>query len=174
MAIRSALDTLIELAQRECDDAGKRLGAALAAAEETEAKLAMLLNYREDYAMKLDAAQVAGITPLAYRNFVAFIGKLDNAINGQREVVKHAHHKFDIDHPGKDTFRHRQVERFGDLERLARARDEDDLVPFEHRMPRERPLRRPGVAVGLAGGRPEGLRPLSGTGAAAGCGGRDG
>ena len=22
-------------------------------------------------------------------------------------VVKHAHHKFDIDHPGKDTFRHR-------------------------------------------------------------------
>ena len=53
----------------------------------------MLLNYRDDYAMRLDAAQVAGITPLAYRNFVAFIGKLDNAINGQREVVKHAHHK---------------------------------------------------------------------------------
>lgn len=93
MAIRSALDTLIELAQRDSDDAAKRLGAALAAAEETEHKLAMLLNYREDYAMKLDAAQVAGITPLAYRNFVAFIGKLDNAINGQREVVKHAHHK---------------------------------------------------------------------------------
>ena len=25
----------------------------------------------------------------------------------QVSVVKHAHHKFDIDHPGKDTFRHR-------------------------------------------------------------------
>lgn len=24
-------------------------------------------------------------------------------------VVKHAHHKFDIDHPGKDTFRHREA-----------------------------------------------------------------
>ncbi|MFM9902314.1 MAG: molybdopterin-guanine dinucleotide biosynthesis protein B [Polaromonas sp.] len=24
-------------------------------------------------------------------------------------VVKHAHHKFDIDHPGKDTYRHRQA-----------------------------------------------------------------
>lgn len=24
-------------------------------------------------------------------------------------VVKHAHHKFDIDHPGKDTWRHRQA-----------------------------------------------------------------
>ncbi len=93
MATRSALDTLIELAQRDCDDAGKRLGAALAAAEETEAKLTMLLGYRDDYAMRLDAAQVAGITPMAYRNFVAFLDKLDNAINGQREVVKHAHYK---------------------------------------------------------------------------------
>lgn len=24
-------------------------------------------------------------------------------------VVKHAHHKFDIDHPGKDTYRHREA-----------------------------------------------------------------
>ena len=93
MATRSALDTLIELAQRDTDDAAKRLGAALQAAEETEQKLAMLMNYRQDYAQKLEAAQMAGITPLAYHNFVAFMGKLDNAINGQREVVKHAHHK---------------------------------------------------------------------------------
>jgi flagellar FliJ protein len=97
MANRSALDTLIELAQRDSDDAAKRLGAALKAAEETEQKLTMLLGYRDDYAMRLDAAQVAGITPLAYRNFVAFMGKLDNAINGQREVVKHAHHKSGIE-----------------------------------------------------------------------------
>ncbi len=27
-------------------------------------------------------------------------------------VVKHAHHKFDIDHPGKDTYRHRQAGAF--------------------------------------------------------------
>ena len=32
---------------------------------------------------------------------------------GQRvSVVKHAHHKFDIDHPGKDTFRHREAGAF--------------------------------------------------------------
>jgi flagellar FliJ protein len=100
MATRSALDTLIELAQRDADAAAKRLGAALAAADETEQKLAMLLNYRDDYAARLDAAQVAGITPLAYHNFVAFIGKLDNAINGQREVVKHAHQKSAIEKTG--------------------------------------------------------------------------
>ena len=32
---------------------------------------------------------------------------------GQRvSVVKHAHHSFDIDHPGKDTHRHRQAGAF--------------------------------------------------------------
>lgn len=93
MAKQSALDTLIELAQRETDDAAKRLGAALKAVEECEQKLTMLLGYREDYAAKLDAAQLAGITPMAYRNFVAFMDKLEIAINGQREVIKHAQYK---------------------------------------------------------------------------------
>ena len=93
MAKQSALETLIELAQRETDDAAKRLGVALKAVEEGEQKLTMLLGYRDDYAIRLDAAQVAGITPMAYRNFVAFMDKLDIAINGQREVIKHAQHK---------------------------------------------------------------------------------
>lgn len=32
---------------------------------------------------------------------------------GQRvSVVKYAHHRFDIDHPGKDTFRHREAGAF--------------------------------------------------------------
>jgi len=97
MANRSALDTLIELAQRDTDEAAKRLGAALRAAEETEQKLTMLLGYRDDYAARLEAAQAAGITPMAYRNFVAFMDKLDNAINGQREVVKHAHYKSGVE-----------------------------------------------------------------------------
>jgi flagellar FliJ protein len=93
MAKQSALDTLIELAQRETDDAAKRLGVALKAVDECEQKLNMLLGYRDDYANRLDAAQVAGITPMAYRNFVAFMDKLELAINGQREVIKHAQHK---------------------------------------------------------------------------------
>jgi molybdopterin-guanine dinucleotide biosynthesis protein B len=33
--------------------------------------------------------------------------------HGQRvSVVKHAHHKFDVDHPGKDSFRHREAGAF--------------------------------------------------------------
>jgi flagellar FliJ protein len=93
MAKQSALETLIELAQRETDDAAKRLGVALKAVEESEQKLSMLLGYCDDYAIRLEAAQVAGITPMAYRNFVAFMAKLEIAVNGQREVIKHAQHK---------------------------------------------------------------------------------
>jgi molybdopterin-guanine dinucleotide biosynthesis protein B len=34
-------------------------------------------------------------------------------LHGQRvSVVKHAHHQFDIDHPGKDTYRHRAAGAF--------------------------------------------------------------
>jgi len=97
MAHPSALDTLIDLAQRASDAAAKRLGIALKAVEEGEQKLQMLEGYRNDYVRKLDAAQVAGITPFAYQNFVAFIGKLDVALDGQRNVLKHARHKADFE-----------------------------------------------------------------------------
>jgi flagellar FliJ protein len=40
---------------------------------------------------------MAGITPYAYQNFVAFLGKLENALNGQREVIKHAQYKADLE-----------------------------------------------------------------------------
>jgi flagellar FliJ protein len=93
MANPSALDTLFDLAQRESDECARKLGVALKAVEEAEQKLEMLLGYRDDYARKLDAAQMDGITPFAYHNFVAFVGKLDNAILGQREVLKHAQHR---------------------------------------------------------------------------------
>jgi len=42
-------------------------------------------------------------------------------------VVKHAHHRFDIDHPGKDTFRHREAGAFevvvASTQRLALMRE---------------------------------------------------
>ncbi len=93
MSSLSALETLIDLAQRESDACAKRLGAAQKAVDDAEQKLQMLHGYRDDYANKLDAAMVNGITPFARQNFVAFLDKLENAVNGQREVLKHAQYK---------------------------------------------------------------------------------
>jgi flagellar FliJ protein len=90
MATSSALETLIDLAQRDSDECARRLGVAQKAVDEAGQKLTMLLGYRDEYARRLDAAQVNGITPFAYHNFVAFMAKLDQAVAGQREVLKHA------------------------------------------------------------------------------------
>ncbi|MFM2087584.1 MAG: hypothetical protein RLZZ237_2453 [Pseudomonadota bacterium] len=90
MASPSQLATLIDLAQRETDDCAKRLGAALKALDDCKEKLEMLSGYRDDYAQRFEASMANGITPMAYRNFQAFMQKLDNAILGQQQVVNHA------------------------------------------------------------------------------------
>lgn len=90
MASQSQLDTLIELARIASDEAAKRLGVALRAVQENEEKLQMLNGYHDDYALRFDAAMVVGMTPMAYRNFQAFLDKLDSAIKGQQDIVLQA------------------------------------------------------------------------------------
>ncbi len=90
MASHSALDTLIELATNQTDEAAKRLGLAIRACEDTEQKLAMLLQYRDDYEARLKAGMAAGMSAAGYRNFQLFLEKLDTAIAGQQQIVNAA------------------------------------------------------------------------------------
>ncbi len=83
----------MDLARRETDDAAKRLGAALKAVDDAKQKKEMLVNFREEYVKRFEAAQAAGITPMAYRNFVAFIEKLETAIRGQTDMITHAENR---------------------------------------------------------------------------------
>jgi molybdopterin-guanine dinucleotide biosynthesis adapter protein len=59
---------------------------------------------------------------------------------GQRvSVVKHAHHDFDIDHPGKDSWRHRKAGAFevviASARRLAKIREfEAEVQPTVHQL----------------------------------------
>ena len=93
MASKAQLETLMDLAQRETDDAAKRLGASLKQVEEAKQKYEMLVGFQEEYIKKFEAAQAAGITPMAYRNFVAFIEKLETAVKGQLDMIKHAEYR---------------------------------------------------------------------------------
>jgi len=93
MASKAQLETLMDLARRETDDAAKRLGASLKAVDEARQKHQMLVGYREEYAKRFEAAQQAGITPMAYRNFQAFMEKLDVAVKGQQDMIKHAEYR---------------------------------------------------------------------------------
>ncbi|HZG22895.1 MAG TPA: flagellar export protein FliJ [Herbaspirillum sp.] len=88
MATPSALDTLIELATKETDEATKRLGRAIRVSEEAQQKLGILQQYRDDYAARFQETLTNGLTALAYRNFQLFLEKIDNAIDGQQNVVQ--------------------------------------------------------------------------------------
>lgn len=90
MATNSALETLIELATNQTDEAAKRLGRAIRACEDTEQKLTMLLQYRDEYEARFKAGMISGITAAGYRNFQLFLEKLDLAIEGQEKIVQDA------------------------------------------------------------------------------------
>ena len=90
MATPSALETLIELATSATDEAAKRLGHAIRATDKAEKKLALLEQYRSDYTTRFEAKMAEGVSPMNYRNFQAFIEKLDAAIAGQQQLVKEA------------------------------------------------------------------------------------
>ena len=60
MAKQSALDTLLELAQMRTDDAAKRLGALNAQGVDMEAKLALLVQYWQEYSSRFQASMKQG------------------------------------------------------------------------------------------------------------------
>ena len=90
MAIKSPIDTLIEIAEKDTDEAAKKLGKAIRYYEETIAKLNLLMQYRDDYDLRFRENAAKGISAVQYGNFMNFLGKLDSAVDGQRLVVKEA------------------------------------------------------------------------------------
>jgi len=90
MASNSAIDTLIDLASAETDEAAKQLGKAIRASGDAEQKLAMLLQYRDEYTARFQSRMASGLTATGYRNFQLFIDKLDQAIAGQQQIVDDA------------------------------------------------------------------------------------
>ena len=93
MALKSPIDTLIEIAEREVDDAAKLLGKAIRAHEDTLKKLDLLKQYRDDYALRLQDGASRGLSVSQYTNFLSFLAKLDTAIEGQKQVVLDAEHR---------------------------------------------------------------------------------
>ncbi|MHB1084171.1 MAG: flagellar export protein FliJ [Thiobacillus sp.] len=90
MASPSALLTLIELANKETDEAAKQLGIALRVSEEANQKLELLEQYRNDYAARCQSNLASGISTTHFNNFQVFMRKLDDAIAGQQKVVSDA------------------------------------------------------------------------------------
>lgn len=97
MANISALNTLIELATKDVEDAATLLGRAVRAVADAKEKLTLLSGYQEDYANRFQSSMAGGLTTMAYRNFRAFMDKLDQAIAGQRHVITDAECRAEIE-----------------------------------------------------------------------------
>lgn len=93
MATSSVLHTLIDLANKETDEAAKQLGIALSVIEEAEQKLDLLQQYRNDYAERCQSNLASGISTTQFNNFQVFMQKLDHAISGQQKVVSDANER---------------------------------------------------------------------------------
>lgn len=87
MTKRSALDTLLELAQTRTDDAARRLGALNTQGVDMETKLTLLTEYWNEYSARFQISMKQGITAADWRNYQEFLNKLDDAIVQQREVL---------------------------------------------------------------------------------------
>jgi flagellar FliJ protein len=97
MPIPPVLDTLVELAVTQTDEAARRLGQSVRAATDCEQKLALLQQYRDDYSARLQERMTAGLSVEGYRNFQGFLDKLDHALAAQQQVVRAAARRVDQD-----------------------------------------------------------------------------
>ena len=69
-----------------------RGGGAGGAAADADQKLALLLQYRDEYGERFNQSLRQGLSPAGYQNFRNFIDKLDAAIAGQQQAVQQAKH----------------------------------------------------------------------------------
>lgn len=83
-----SLQPLLEIMQEKSDEATRRLGQLIAAEQNERQRLSMLENYRNEYAQGLMQASARGLTPASLANFRDFLGRIDEAINAQRDTVK--------------------------------------------------------------------------------------
>jgi len=82
-----ALQTVLDLMQKRADEATQQLARLIAAEQDAKAKLQLLADYREEYARRFQAAAQNGLTPQQWRNFQDFLGRLDDAIGQQQQMV---------------------------------------------------------------------------------------
>jgi flagellar FliJ protein len=124
MTKHSALDTLMELAQLRTDEAAKCLGALNAQGLDMEAKLDLLIQYRNEYLARFQASMQQGITASDWRNYQDFLDKLDAAVAQQREMVASVRQRVEASEIAWQSAR-RTLKSYGTLaQRQARIREQ--------------------------------------------------
>lgn len=106
------LQTVLDLAEREAEKSAARLGTLNAQWAQTQSKLELLMQYREDYLTRFRSGMRQDPRSASWKNFHDFMDKLDTAIAQQRTIVSQA----------SEQMRKGQTE-FGDRQRRLKAFD---------------------------------------------------
>lgn len=87
-AQRFPLQTLLDLSQLKLEESTRRLGELISGEQQASKRLALLGDYRDEYQNRfLDAAR-NGLTQDQWRNYQAFLGKIEEAIGQARAIVE--------------------------------------------------------------------------------------
>ena len=82
-----SLQTVLELMQIRADDATQHLARLIASERDAKNKLALLQQYRDEYAIRFRQAAQNGLSKSEWRNYQEFLNRLDEAIDTQRRNV---------------------------------------------------------------------------------------
>ena len=87
MAKPFSLQTVLELMQTRADEATQQLARLIANERDARNKLAMLQQYRDEYATRFRQAAQNGLSPREWHNYQEFLNRLDEAIAAQNQTV---------------------------------------------------------------------------------------
>ncbi|MDD3353956.1 flagellar export protein FliJ [Zoogloea sp.] len=90
------LQPLLDLANDRMGEAARKLGELIASDRAVEDKLSLLKDYRREYTERFMESARNGIGPDAWRNYRAFLCKLDDAITHQQNVVLESKRKVEL------------------------------------------------------------------------------
>lgn len=94
MARRFPLQSLLDLARDQSDDAAQKLQSLKVIWQSAEDKLAQLQEYREEYRRRLQESTRQGMQASSWREFQLFLDKLDGAIKFQADEVAACEHRW--------------------------------------------------------------------------------
>lgn len=140
---QASFNTLIELTQKNVDEAGAQLGKLVQERRNAGQQLDMLKEYRQDYANRLNSAGQTGITASNYHNFTRFLATLDDAIVQQTRLMTHMDHNISVSKENwrsqqqrlhsYETLQTRRIQQHIALENRREQRLTDELSAAMHR-----------------------------------------
>lgn len=84
------LQSILDLSNMKLEEATRRLGELLAGEQQATERMELLVRYRDEYHAKFLEAAREGLSPDRWRNYQAFLDRLDAAIGQARQMIEHS------------------------------------------------------------------------------------